>query len=41
MSVLVGVVASLMAAGDAEAYSSKLLRYPYLTDFVGNSATTH
>jgi uncharacterized repeat protein (TIGR01451 family) len=39
MSVLVGVVASLMGVGDAEAYSSKLLRYPYLTDVVGNSAT--
>lgn len=37
--VLVGVVASLVFAGDAQAYSSKLLRYPYLTDVVGNSAT--
>jgi uncharacterized repeat protein (TIGR01451 family) len=29
----------LVHAAGAEAYSSKLMRYPYLTDVVGNSAT--
>jgi hypothetical protein len=37
--VLVGVVVALVSAGDAQAYSSKLMRYPYLTDVVGSSAT--
>jgi uncharacterized repeat protein (TIGR01451 family) len=37
MLAILGV--SLFLVADAQAYSSKLLRYPYLTDVVGNSAT--
>ena len=39
LGVLLGLGGCLALAGDAQAYSSKLLRYPYLTDVVGNSAT--
>jgi uncharacterized repeat protein (TIGR01451 family) len=41
LAVLAGLGVSLFLVADAEAYSPKLLRYPYLTDVVGNSATVN
>jgi uncharacterized repeat protein (TIGR01451 family) len=39
LGVLLVLGGCLLLAGDAQAYGSKLMRYPYLTDVVGNSAT--
>jgi uncharacterized repeat protein (TIGR01451 family) len=39
LAFLVGLLAGLSAPDSAAAWSSKLRRYPYLTDVVGNSAT--
>jgi uncharacterized repeat protein (TIGR01451 family) len=36
---LLAIVTLFVAVAPAHAYNSKLLRYPYLTDVVGNSAT--